>query len=131
MIVFVIEIFISFLNINFCLSNFVLYFFINKMNFVYKILMYVMFNIRWYLIMYIKIFVIKDLIIWNKVILFGLRLNVNVYNFWIWYRFGMNRWYIYLWIIWLNNSWSFSDMLIFVVNVFFNILKFLLLDLCL
>lgn len=51
------------------------------MNFVYEILMYVMFNIRWYLIMYIKIFVIKDLIIWNRVILFGLRLNVNVYNF--------------------------------------------------
>lgn len=130
MIVLAIETLNSFLNTNSRLSNFVSHFFTNKMNLFYKISMYVTFNTRRHLIMYIKTFVIKDLITWNKVILLGSRLNVNVHNPWIWHRSGMNRWHIYLWTIWLNNSRSLSDMLTFVVNAPFNILKLLSLDLC-
>lgn len=87
-----------------------------KMNLVYEISMYVTFNTRRHLIIYIKTFVIKDLITWNKVILLGSRLNVNVHNPWIWHRSGMNRWHIYLRTIWFNNSRSLNDMLTFVIN---------------
>lgn len=116
MIVLAIETFINILNTNSRLSNFVSHFFTNKMNLVYEISMYVTFNTRRHLIMYIKTFVIKDLVTWNKVILLGSRLNVNVHNLWIWHRSGMNRWHLYLRTIWLNNSRSLSDMLTFVVN---------------
>lgn len=116
MIVLAIETLINFLNTNSRLSNFVSHFFTNKMNLVYKISMYVTFNTRRHLIMYIKTFVIKDLITWNKVILLGSRLNVNVHNPWIWHRSGIKRWHIHIRTILLNSSQIFHSMLTFVVT---------------